>query len=170
MEDPSFKVQTDHVTGQTIMFGMGELHLEIIVDKLKEDFGIDVNVGSPKVAYQEHFTKAIRQKHRLSRQNGGVGQYAEIDVLIGPADVDYLESDAFVKDGQRLQFISKIVGGSISKEYIPGVVAGFKKVLDDGVLAGYPIRNLKVELLDGDMHSNDSVSYTHLTLPTTPYV
>ncbi len=156
VEDPSFKVHRDQTTGQTIMLGMGELHLEIIVDKLKEDFDIEVNTGSPKVAYQERFTQSKRIRHRLSKQSGGPGLYAEIEVILSPADADFLESDAFQKEGKKLQFVNKIVGGSIPKEFIPGVVAGFKKVLSSGPLFGYPIHSLKVELVDGDTHSNDS--------------
>lgn len=156
VEDPSFKAQTDLATGQTIMRGMGELHLEIIIDKLKEDFGIEVNVGSPKVAYQEVFTRTVRQKHRLKRQTGGSGMYAEIEVQMGPADSSFLESDAFIKKGQRLQFVNKIVGGSIPKEFIPAIETGFNKMLETGVLAAYPIQSLKVELLDGDTHTKDS--------------
>ncbi|MEM9820697.1 MAG: elongation factor G [Bacteroidota bacterium] len=156
LEDPSFKVKSDLVTGQAVMFGMGELHLEIITEKLKADFGIDVNVGSPKVAYQERLSKTVRKRHRFSKQTGGNGQYAEIEVLVGPADADYLQSHAFLKEGKRLQFVNQVFGGSISKEYLPGVIAGFEKVLDHGPLAAYPIQSLKVELLDGAMHSNDS--------------
>lgn len=156
LEDPSFKVQSDAVTGQTVMFGMGELHLEIIIDKLKEDFNIEVNVGSPKVAYQEVFTKTIRHKERLKKQSGGQGSFAEMVVNIGPADEDYLQSDAFLKEGKRLQFVNKIVGGKIPKEYIPGVELGFNKMMDNGPLANYPVRSLKVELLDGDTHVKDS--------------
>ena len=156
LEDPSFKVQVDQVTGQTIMLGMGELHLEIIIDKLKEDFDVEVNVGSPKVAYQELLSKTVRHKQRLKKQNGGPGSFAVIDVILGPADEEFLASEAHVKDGQRLQFVNKIVGGKIPKDYIPGVVSGFTKMLENGVLASYPVQSLKVELLDGDTHSKDS--------------
>lgn len=156
LEDPSFNVQTDTVTGQTIMLGMGELHLEVILDKLKEDYKIEVNVGSPKVAYQEVFTKTIRHKQRLKKQSGGPGSFAEMVVNIGPADPEYLESDAFLKEGKGLQFVNKIVGGKIPKEFIPGVELGFTKMLSNGPLANYPVRGLKVELLDGDTHVKDS--------------
>lgn len=156
LEDPSFKVQTDDATGQTIMLGMGELHLEIIIDKLKEDFDIEVSVGSPSVAYREIFTKTVRHKNRLKKQSGGPGSFAEMVVNIGPADQAYLESDAFVKDGKALQFVNKIVGGKIPKEYIPGVELGFTRMLESGPLADYPVQSLKVELLDGDTHVKDS--------------
>lgn len=156
LEDPSFKVKVDPRTEQSLMYGMGELHLEIIVDKLKEDFGIEINVGPPSVAYLETFTQTTRHRHRLKKQRGGKGLYAEIEVMIGPADAEYLSSDAFVKEGKRLQFINSIVGGKIPKELIPAVASGFTKELENGTLAGYPIESLKVELLDGDTHSNDS--------------
>ena len=168
LEDPSFKVQTDTVTGQTIMLGMGELHLEIIIDKLKSDFNIDVNVGAPKVAYQEVFTKTIRHKQRLKKQSGGPGSFAEMVVNIGPADAEYLQSDAFLKEGKGLQFVNKIVGGKIPKDYIPGVEAGFNKMLANGPLASYPVHGLKVELLDGATHVKDSSpkSFEHCAIET----
>lgn len=156
MEDPSFKVQLDEATGQTIVLGMGELHLMIKLDILKEDFKIDVNVGSPKVAYQEEFTKSVQTKYRLKNQTGGGGLFAEIEVIVGPADQQFLNSDIFLKEGKRLQFVNKIVGGTIPKEFIPSIEKGFTQMLDNGALAGYPIQNLKVELLDGKTHSEDS--------------
>ncbi len=156
LEDPSFKVARDENTGQTIMKGMGELHLEIIIDKLKEDFGVAVNVGSPAVNYQEVLTKTVAHSHRFKKQNGGPGSFAEIKVILSPADPEFLESDAFVKDGQRLQFVDKVVGGRIPKEYIPSVKHGFDQMLDSGALIGYPIQSLKVELLDGATHVKDS--------------
>ena len=156
MEDPSFKVQLDEATGQTIVLGMGELHLMIKLDILKEDFNIDVKVGSPKVAYHEEFTKSVQTRYRLKNQTGGGGLYAEIEVRVGSADEEFLNSDAFLEDGKRLQFINKIVGGTIPKEFIPSVKKGFVQMLDNGALAGYPIQSLKVELLDGKTHSKDS--------------
>ncbi len=156
MEDPSFKVQLDEATGQTIVLGMGELHLMIKLDILKEDFSLDVKVGSPKVAYQEEFTKSVQTRYRLKNQTGGGGLYAEIEVKVGSADEAFLNSDAFLKEGKRLQFVNKIVGGTIPKEFIPSVEKGFAQMLDNGALASYPIQNLKVELLDGKTHSKDS--------------
>ena len=157
LEDPSFKVKTDEATGQTIMFGMGGLHLEIILSKLKDDFKIEVNSGAPRVTYQEVFTKSVHHRYRLKKQDGGgSGLFAEIDVVLSPADATYIASDVFQKDGKRLQFVNKITQGKISKEYIPSVEKGFEKMLDSGVLAGYPIQSLKVELLDGLMHDVDS--------------
>jgi len=156
MEDPSFNVQLDEATGQTIVLGMGELHLMIKLDILKEDFNIEVNVGSPKVAYQEEFTKSVKTRYRLSNQRGGSGLFAEMEVIVGPADEAFLKSDIFLKEGKRLQFVSKIVGGTIPKEFIPSVEKGFGQMLDNGALAGYPIQSLKVELLDGKTHSKDS--------------
>ena len=157
LEDPSFKVKTDEATGQTIMFGMGGLHLEIILSKLKDDFKIDVNAGAPRVTYQEVFTKSVHRSYRLKKQDGGgSGLFAEIEVVVSSADEEYLASEAFQKDGKRLQFVNKVIEGKISKEYIPSVEKGFEKMLDSGVLAGYPIRSLKVELLGGLMHDVDS--------------
>jgi len=156
LEDPSFRVQTDSVTGQTIMMGMGELHLEIIIDKLKEDFNIEVNVGAPQVAYKEVFTKMVQHKQRLKKQSGGPGSFAEMVVNIGPADPDYLKSDAFLKEGKRLQFINQIVGGKIPKEFMPGIESGFTQMLQNGPMAHYPIQSMKVELLDGATHVKDS--------------
>lgn len=156
LEDPSFRVHTDPLSGQTILKGMGELHLEIILDRLMTDFGIAVNTGQPQVAYREVFTETVQKRYRLKKQKGGSGLYAGIEVRLSPADTDFLQSSAFVNDGQRLQFLNKIVGGKIPKEYIPAVISGFEKVLDQGPLGGYPIQSLKVELLDGDTHSKDS--------------
>lgn len=156
MEDPSFKVQLDETTGQTIVLGMGELHLMIKLDVLKEDFNIDVNVGAPKVAYQEEFTESVQTRYRLKNQTGGGGLFAEIEVKVGSADEAFLNSDVFLKEGKRLQFINKVVGGTIPKEFIPSVEKGFAQMLDNGALAGYPIQSLKVELLDGKTHSKDS--------------
>lgn len=155
-EDPSFNVQLDEVTGQTLILGMGELHLMIKLDILKEDFNIEVKVGSPKVAYREEFTKMVNTRYRLSSQNGGNGLFAEIEVNIGPADLEFLQSDAFLKEGKKLQFVNKVVGGAIPKEFIPSVEKGFAQMLENGALAGYPIQSMKVELLDGKTHSNDS--------------
>ncbi len=156
LEDPSFKVQTNQETGQTLMLGMGELHLEIILEKLKHDFDLEVNVGSPGISYMEVFTRTIEKRHRLKRQSGGSGLFAEMQVIIGPADPEFLASDAYTKDGNRLQFINKVVGGAIPKEFIPSIATGFTKMLEEGALAGYPIQSLKVELLDGATHSKDS--------------
>ncbi len=156
VEDPSFKVQTDTATNQTVLKGMGELHLEILVERLKEDFGVEVNVGAPRVTYREVFTKTVRQRYRLKKQRGGQGLFAEIEVIAGPVDSEFLESGAFLKDGQRLQFESKVMGGSVPKEFIPAVATGFAKELDQGPLAGYPIQSMKVILLDGQTHSKDS--------------
>ncbi len=156
LEDPSFHVQTDQDTGQTTMLGMGELHLEIIVDKLKTDHGVAVNVGTPKVAYREVFLQTVQHRHLLKKQRGGRGLFAEIEVNIGPADPSFLESEAFTQRGQRLQFVNKVTGGNIPKDMIPAVETGFRKMLNQGVLAGHPIEHLKVELLDGDTHVKDS--------------
>lgn len=156
LEDPSFKVRTDEASAQTVLFGMGELHLEIILEKLRDDFRLEVLVGAPKVAYQEVFTRSKKYRHRLKKQSGGPGMFAEMEVVIGPADEAYLESEAFVSEGKRLQFVSRIVGASIPKELIPAIELGFARMLESGVLAGFPIHSLKVELLDGKTHVKDS--------------
>ena len=156
LEDPSFKVETDPDTGQTIIKGMGELHLEIIIDKLKEDFGIEVNVGSPRVSYQERFTKMVPYRHRLKKQTGGRGLFAEIEANIGPVDAEFLDSESFRQKGERLQFVNKIVGGSIPKEFISAIKEGFRKELSVGPLGGFPIQSLKVALIDGLTHKEDS--------------
>jgi elongation factor G len=156
LEDPSFKVKTDQETGQTIMLGMGELHLEIIVDKLQDDFGVPVQMGAPAVTYREQFTQSVQTRHRLRKQRGGKGLFAEMEVRLGPADEDFLNRETFQEEGERLQFINQIVGGSIPKEFIPAIAQGFRRELENGPLAGYPVESLKVELLDGDTHSKDS--------------
>ncbi len=156
IEDPSFKVQTDPITGQTLMLGMGELHLEVIVGRLKDDFLIDVKIGQPNVAYRESLSKAVRHKHRLKKQTGGSGQFAEIDFKLGPADPEYLESDAFQVEGKRLQFVSSVTGGSIPKEFFSAIVNGFSSMMEEGILESYPIESMKLELLDGSTHQEDS--------------
>ena len=156
LEDPSFRVEVDQTTGQTIMHGQGELHLEVMTTKLRDDFGIAVRVGKPRVAYQEVFTRTARHRHRLRKQTGGKGLAAEIEVSAGPADPEFLESEAFLREGQRLQLVNKVVGGSIPKEFIPAIAKGFERLLDQGPLAGYPVQSLKVELLDGVTHRVDS--------------
>lgn len=156
MEDPSFTVKVDHETGQTILMGMGELHLEIMRSKIEDDFGIEINTGPPQVAYQEVFTETVKHRERLKKQKGGSGLFAEIEVMIGPADPDFLENIPEEDTTEKLQFVNKIVGGSIPKEFIPSVEAGFRKMMQQGPLAGYPVSNLKVVLLDGGTHVNDS--------------
>lgn len=151
-EDPTFKVSTDQESGQTLIHGMGELHLEIIVDKLKHDFGVDVNTGAPEVSYKERFQQSLKHWGRLKKQSGGPGLFAEIEVEIGPADADFIRDQST----NRLQFVDKTVGGSIPKVLIPFVEKGFRSALEAGPLAAYPLESLKVVLLDGKTHPKDS--------------
>ncbi len=156
MEDPSFRVKVDHETGQTILMGMGELHLEIMRSRIEDDFGIEINTGPPQVAYQEAFTETVKHRERLKKQSGGPGLFAEIEVIIGPADPEFLENIPEEDTTEKLQFVNQIVGGSIPKEFIPSVESGFRKMMQQGPIAGYPLSNLKVVLVDGNTHVNDS--------------
>ena len=149
-EDPTFKVHTDQDTGQTVISGMGELHLDIIVDRLKREFKVECNQGAPQVAYKEALTKSYTHRETYKKQTGGRGKFADIQFEIGPAD------ESFV--GEGLQFINAIVGGSIPREFIPSVEKGFKASMVNGCLAGYPIDRIKVRLFDGSFHAVDSDS------------
>jgi len=144
-EDPTFKVHTDQETGQTIISGMGELHLEIIIDRLKREFNVAANVGAPQVAYRECITKAVKQDTKLVKQSGGRGQYAHVVIDVEPAD-----------QGEGYKFINKIVGGVIPKEYIPAIDKGIQDSLKTGSLAGYPVEDLTVTLSFGSFHDVDS--------------
>ena len=144
-EDPTFKVKTDQDTGQTIISGMGELHLEIIVDRLKREFNVDVHVGAPQVAYKESITKAVEQDTKFVRQSGGRGQYGHVVITLEPNEA-----------GKGYEFENKIVGGVIPKEYIPSVSAGISDAMKNGILAGYPIEDVKVTLTFGSYHDVDS--------------
>jgi elongation factor G len=145
-EDPTFRVKTDEVSGQTIISGMGELHLDIIVDRMRREFGVDVNEGRPEVAYKEAITQTVRHHEIYKKQTGGKGKFADILFEIGPAD----------EDVQGLQFINDVKGGNIPKEYIPAIEKGFKESMQNGVLAGYPLDGLKVRIIDGSFHPVDS--------------
>lgn len=145
-EDPTFTVKIDEDSGQTVISGMGELHLEVIVDRLKREFKVECNQGRPQVAYKECLTKEVEHREIFKKQTGGRGKFADISILIGPVDED--------KNG--LQFINKIKGGAIPKEYIPSVEKGFKEAMSNGTLAGYPLQDLKVTLVDGSFHEVDS--------------
>jgi len=149
-EDPTFRVKTDEDSGQTIISGMGELHLEIIVDRLKREFKVDVNQGSPQVAYKESITSSIEHREVYKKQSGGRGKFADIKFTVGPMDDDY----DFSKN--NLQFVNEITGGNIPREFIPAVEKGFKASLNNGVLAGYPLVGMKVVLKDGSYHAVDS--------------
>ena len=144
-EDPTFNVSTDEETGQTIIAGMGELHLEIIVDRLKREFKVEANVGQPQVAYREALTETIDEHYVLKKQTGGRGQFAEVYMDVGPNE-----------DGKGLVFENEIKGGVIPKEFIPSVERGIESAMEDGPVAGYPIEGVKVRLYDGDHHEVDS--------------
>ncbi len=147
-EDPTFSVKTDHDTGQTIISGMGELHLEIIVDRLRREFDVDVNQGAPQVAYKEAITTSVDHKEVYKKQSGGRGKFADIRFELSPVDADF--------EGEGLQFVNEIKGGNIPKEFIPSIEKGFKLAMTNGVLAGYPLNSMKVKLYDGSYHDVDS--------------
>ena len=144
-EDPSFRVRTDEETGQTIISGMGELHLEIIVDRLLREFNVGANVGKPQVAYKETVRKAVEQQGKFIRQTGGRGQYGDVWIKLEPQ-----------QPGAGFEFVDAIKGGSIPREYIPAVEKGVKEATENGALAGYPIVDVKVTLFDGSYHDVDS--------------
>ncbi|QHQ33793.1 elongation factor G [Algicella marina] len=144
-EDPSFRVETDLESGQTIMKGMGELHLDILVDRLKREFKVEANIGAPQVAFRETISHAHTQTYTHKKQSGGSGQFAEVQLEITPTE-----------PGEGYSFESKIVGGAVPKEYIPGVEKGIQSVMDSGPLAGFPVIDFKVALIDGKFHDVDS--------------
>ncbi len=146
-EDPTFRVKTDEDSGQTIISGMGELHLEIIVDRLRREFKVEINQGAPQVAYKEAVTQTIDHRELYKKQTGGRGKFADMHVTLGPVDADFVG---------ELQFENEITGGNIPREFIPSVEKGFKASLANGVLAGYPLVGLKVTLTDGSYHNVDS--------------
>ncbi len=147
-EDPTFTVRTDEQSGQTIISGMGELHLDIIIDRLKREFKVECNQGKPQVNYKEAITRSAQSRETYKKQSGGRGKFACIDVTIGPKDEDYTEGD--------LQFINEVKGGNVPKEFIPSVQKGFADCLSNGVLGGFPMTGLKVILTDGSFHPVDS--------------
>ena len=149
-EDPTLKVHTDEETGQTILRGMGELHLEIIIDRLRREFKVEINQGAPQVAYKETLLGSTKHQEVYKKQSGGRGKFADIVFEIGPKDEDYV--------GEGLQFVNQIVGGKIPREFIPSVEKGFKYAMENGPLAGFPIQNMKVRLYDGSFHDVDSDS------------
>lgn len=151
-EDPTLKVKTDEETGQTILSGMGELHLEIIVDRMRREFKVEINQGAPQVAYKEKFNTTIEHREILKKQTGGRGKFADIIFEIGPADEEWLKENA----GKHFQFVNDIFGGSIPKEYVPAIQKGFETSMQNGVLAGYPIEHMKVRVFDGSYHDVDS--------------
>ena len=149
-EDPTLRVQTDEETGQTVLRGMGELHLEIIIDRLKREFKVEINQGAPQVAYKESIQNSTTHQEVYKKQSGGRGKFADIVFEMGPQDDDF--------EGEGLQFINKIVGGKIPREFIPAVEKGFKNAMENGPLAGFPVQTLKVRLYDGSFHDVDSDS------------
>lgn len=151
-EDPTFRVKTDEDTGQTVISGMGELHLEIIVDRLKREFKVECNQGAPQVAYKESINGTVEHREVYKKQTGGRGKFADIKVTISPVDADF---EITPKNG-GLQFVNEISGGNIPREFIPAVDKGFKAAMVNGVLAGYPVDTLKVVLTDGSYHNVDS--------------
>ncbi|PJE80542.1 Elongation factor G [invertebrate metagenome] len=143
-EDPSFRVHTDEETGQTIISGMGELHLDIIVDRMRREFNVEANIGKPQVAYREKIKASVEANHKFVRQSGGRGQYGHVVIEFSPAEEEGLE------------FVNEIVGGVIPKEYIPAIEKGIAEQMKNGVIAGYPLLNLKARLFDGSFHEVDS--------------
>lgn len=143
-EDPSFRVETDEETGQTIISGMGELHLDIIVDRMKREFSVEANIGKPQVAYREKIRASVDANHKFARQSGGRGQYGHVVIEFGPSEEEGLE------------FVNEIVGGAIPKEYIPAIQKGLEEQMRNGVMAGYPLIGLKARLYDGSFHDVDS--------------
>jgi elongation factor G len=153
-EDPTLKVKTDDETGQTILSGMGELHLEIIVDRMKREFKVEVNQGAPQVAYKEAFQKTVEHRETLKKQTGGRGKYADIIFEFGPVDAEWKTENP----DKHFQFINDIFGGSIPREYVPAIQKGFEQSMANGVLANYPVDNMKVRVFDGGFHAVDSDS------------
>ncbi|MCM1516287.1 MAG: elongation factor G [Paraprevotella sp.] len=147
-EDPTFTVKTDEQSGQTVISGMGELHLDIIIDRLKREFKVECNQGKPQVNYKEAITTTVNHREVYKKQSGGRGKFADIIVNVGPRDEDYNETP--------LQFVNSVTGGNIPKEFIPSVQKGFEAAMKNGVLGGFPMDSLKVELLDGSFHPVDS--------------
>ncbi len=153
-EDPTLRVKTDEETGQTILSGMGELHLEIIVDRMKREFKVEVNQGAPQVAYKEAFKSTVEHREVLKKQTGGRGKFADIVFELGPADEAWLKEN----EGEAFQFVNDIFGGSIPREFIPAIQKGFEQAMNTGVLASYPVENMKVRIFDGSFHQVDSDS------------
>jgi elongation factor G len=153
-EDPTLRVKTDEDTGQTILSGMGELHLEIIVDRMRREFKVEINQGNPQVAYKEAFTKTIEHREVLKKQTGGRGKFADIQFEIGPADAEWVKENP----GKGFQFENGLFGGSIPREFVPAISKGFENSMGTGVLAAYPVETMKVRVFDGSFHAVDSDS------------
>ncbi|MEO5942077.1 MAG: elongation factor G, partial [Ferruginibacter sp.] len=153
-EDPTLRVKTDEETGQTILSGMGELHLEIIIDRMRREFKVEINQGAPQVAYKEAFKNSIEHRETLKKQTGGRGKFADIVFEIGPADEEFLNDKE--KNKGNFQFVNGLFGGSIPKEFVPAIQKGFETAMTTGVLAGYPMESMKVRVFDGSFHQVDS--------------
>ena len=153
-EDPTFRVKSDEETGQTIISGMGELHLEIIIDRLKREFKVEVNQGAPQVNYKEAINGTIEHREVYKKQTGGRGKFADIKIVASTVDADFEVTDK----NAGLQFVNEITGGNIPREFIPAVEKGFRSAMSNGVLAGYPLQALKIRLIDGSYHNVDSDS------------
>jgi elongation factor G len=151
-EDPTLRVKTDEETGQTILSGMGELHLEIIVDRMRREFKVEVNQGAPQVAYKEAFTKSVEHREVLKKQTGGRGKFADIQFEMGPVDAEWKTENP----DKNYQFVNDLFGGSIPREFVPAIQKGFENSMGTGVLASYPIDNMKVRVFDGSFHAVDS--------------
>lgn len=143
-EDPSFRYSTDEASSQTIIEGIGELHLDIIIDRMKREFNVEATVGAPQVAFREAITKTIELSYTHKKQSGGTGQYAKIDVIFEP------------NAGGGFEFVNQVKGGNVPKEYLPGVIKGFESEMSGGIIAGFPMNDLKVTLKDGAYHDVDS--------------
>lgn len=144
-EDPTFRVSSDEETGQTLIAGMGELHLEVLVDRLKREFKVEANIGQPQVAYRETIRGSVEHEGKFVRQSGGKGQFGLVNIKLEP-----------LEEGEGYEFVDEIKGGAIPKEYIPAVSAGIQDAMKDGVVAGYPVQDVKVTLFDGKYHDVDS--------------
>ncbi|MBS1632701.1 MAG: elongation factor G [Bacteroidetes bacterium] len=153
-EDPTLKVRTDEETGQTVLSGMGELHLEIIVDRMKREFKVEVNQGAPQVAYKEAFGTTIEHREVLKKQTGGRGKFADIVFELGPVDAEWKAENP----DKNFQFVNDLFGGSIPREYVPAIQKGFEQSMVNGVLANYPVNNMKIRVFDGSFHAVDSDS------------
>ncbi len=151
-EDPTLRVNTDEDTGQTILRGMGELHLEIIIDRLRREFKVEVNQGAPQVAYKEAFNATIEHRETLKKQTGGRGKFADIQFSLGPVDEEWQKENP----DKHFQFVNDLFGGSIPREFVPAILKGFETSMTSGVLANYPVNNLKIRVFDGSFHAVDS--------------
>ena len=151
-EDPTLRVKTDDETGQTVLSGMGELHLEIIVDRMKREFKVEVNQGAPQVAYKEAFQATIQHRETLKKQTGGRGKFADIVFEIGPAEEEWMKENP----GKQMQFVNDIFGGSIPREFIAPIQKGFEASMSNGVLANYPVEHMRIRIFDGSYHQVDS--------------